>query len=1134
MALYIHIGPSGSGKSHRLLRTVIDEAAKDMGRNVLLIVPEQVSMQATAQLVEAHPGHTIMNADVLSFMRLAYRVFDELGLGVPDVLDDTGKSMIAKKVALDLADKLTVYKGLVRRRGFIDELKSLICEFYQYGITDEDLAEVLEAADKSDRLFAKLSDVRILFNGFREFLKDKFVMNEELLDLLADAVGRSDVVRGSVMAFDGFTGFTAPQYRLMERLMSVARDIHVTVTMDTTLAGESGIDRENTMFFLSLQTIEKLKELGESAGQKVIMDCREDRGYRYLSNNVERRALAHLERNVFRYPVKKTDDHEGISIAECEDAETEIAYALTQMKKLVREEGLRYSEMAIVLADMKGMSAKMARGLKKAGIPYFMDDKKNILGTGPVEMIRAAIGVAGTDYAYDSVFRFVKALPDELGEGMDNVENYVRAKGIRGERRWNSEWKGKVYRRYSIDYDELNRKRQLVVDLLTPVINVLKNKNATVRDMVGAIKELLETCSVRERLEESAEKLQTSADEDERLRAREDAQLYDKIIGVLTQAGEMLGDDVITVRELADILDTGFSRQELALLPPSGDCVIVGDIERSRIGDVKALFVLGLGDDVIPAKDSSGTLLSESDREIFASRDITLAPTRRQAILNGEFYMYLCFAKPSQKLRLSYHMNNGRIRIRPAYVISAVTKIFEGLKFDHISAKRRELSIGIDGGAALLASLIGKKEPEGLSDETLMVLETIRKDQPEVFDKILEGAFYKAGGKNITPDVAKKIYGDVILRSVTSLEKYAQCAYSYFLKYGLRCEEEIEPGLAKTDFGTIYHKAIEVYGKKLRKNDITWHTEMEPERKKKFISEAIDEALLDYSEEIGETARSSYAKTRIEKVLGLTIDVIETQVRAGDFEPEYLEEGFGSASKYSGAQGRIDRIDVCRKNGRTFLRVVDYKTGNAEFDLNLLYHGIKVQLALYTKVAVELIKEKGEVSPEPVGAYYYKIDDPTVEGTSGMTNEAVFDLKAKDLRMSGPSDGETVKLISQDRGLEGNADELGASKKSKVLCVTIGKECIPRGKDIFNSGQFETIFGHVDRVFDDTANEIIAGKIPVNPYSYKNKMPCEFCPYHGICGYDEKLGSSARKIEELEPAKVFEMMENDAENEKKE
>jgi len=543
------------------------------------------------------------------------------------------------------------------------------------------------------------------------------------------------------------------------------------------------------------------------------------------------------------------------------------------------------------------------------------------------------------------------------------------------------------------------------------------------------------------------------------------------------------------------------------------------------VENVKALFVMGLGDDVVPAKGGGSTILSEADRELFAGHDITLSPTRKQAILNNEFYMYLCFSKPSEKLLLSYHESNGKSRIRPAYVISAVIKVFKEVKDRKIDKKMRELSLGEDGGISLLARLIGAKETDGLTPEELSVLEAVRNDRPEAFEKIMEGAFYKAGGKNISPITAKKIYGDVIINSVTSLEQYASCAYAYFLKYGLKCEPEDEYGLGASDFGSMYHKALEVYGKSLRKEGIKWHDEIDEDKKKTLISAAVEEAARNYTELMDESARSAYAKTRIEKVLTLTVKVIGTQIRAGNFEPEYLEAGFKRDYGNMIAEGRIDRIDVCRKNGRTFLRVVDYKTGNLDFDLNLLYHGIRVQLALYTKVAVEMLKDKGMSNPEPAGFYYYKIDDPTVEAEGDMSEDELFFKKVRELRLNGPSDSETAKLISQDKNLDGGGETLGSGKDSQVIPVATNKDGgLKEYARTYKTEQFGEIFEYVDKVFRDKTKDILTGEIPVNPYEYDKKSPCDYCSFRGICGFDEKLGSKCRRIEKLPSAEVFEKM----------
>ena len=1112
MSLYLHLGPSGSGKTHRLMKIVIDEASASVNRNVLLIVPEQVSMQATAQLVAAHPGHTIMNADVLSFMRLAYRVFDEQGRKVPLVLDDTGKSMIVKKVALDIADKLSVYAGLVRRQGFIEELKSLICEFYQYGIDDEAIGKMLEAAGESDRLRAKLSDVRAVFNGFKDFIKERFVMNEELLDLLASVVGRSEIVRGSVLAFDGFTGFTAPQYRLLESLMRAACDVHFNVTIDPGLDPSRARD---SMFALSQETIDKLTELAGLTGHKVIIDCPDTPGVRF-----ENKALAHLEKNVFRYPYSKKDAYEGIVTACCENADVETAFVITRIKRLVREERLHYKDMAVIIADMQGMSAGVAAGFEKAGIPCFLDSKKNILGTEPVEMIRAAISVALSDYSYESVFRFIKALPADMRVGMENVENFVRGRGIRGASRWKKEWTGSVYRHYQTDLDDLNNKRETVVSLLEPCVKVLASKKSTVRERLGALMTLLTECGVKEKLEQKVELMQTSTLAQERLAAREDAQLFESIEAVFEHADSLLGADVITLKEFGDILDTGFSRQELALLPPSSDSVLIGDIERSRIADVKALFVMGLGDNVIPSKSGASGILSESDRDLLYNCNITLSPTRRQSLLSNEFYLYLCLSKPSRQLYLSYHEGtDGDAKIRPAYVLASVAKVFNSFEETKVRRDSLEIAVGADGGEAFFARLVKEKKLD-LSQTELAVLESVRRDSPEVFEKALEGAFYKTGGRDITPETAEKIYGEVIVGSVTSLEKYASCAYSYFISYGLRCEDEQEFTIGSIEIGNIYHKALELYGGLLKESGHTWHDEVGDDARGGMVAEASRLATGEYGELIEDSARNRYVRTRVERVLAFTVRTIEAQVRAGSFEPAYFEKSFRVADEFMNLSGKIDRIDVAKRKGRTFLRVVDYKTGNREFDLNLLYHGLQVQLALYAKVARETIVRDAGIA----GAYYYKIDEPIIEASQEMTEEELFKKKMEEQKLKGPSDREPAKLISLDRGFDGGGEEdsLASSYRSSVISVKTNKDMTLDSKSkVLTQEQFDRVFGHVDSLFRRCAGGIRSGKIKRDPYRYGDRTACEYCTYSGICGFDSRMGDGYRFIEKLSDSEIM-------------
>lgn len=1166
MALYLHTGPAGSGKTRRLFETVIESAARDTDRNVILVVPEQFSMQTTTELINLHPAHGIMNIDVLSFMRLAYRVFEELGIKQPVILEDTGKSMIVKKVALDLADRLTLYKGLVHRQGFIDELKSVISEFYQYGITPERLDEMIEqTASSRGRLSKKLEDVRLIFNGFRDFLKDKYIMNEELLDLLADVTGDSKVLDGAVFAFDGYTGFTVAQYRLIDALMKVASDIHVNVTIDNNMVDKDVNDE--SMFYLSATTIRKLVELADANHLEVVFDNDAQKAYRYGSSDSP---LSHLERNIFRFPYQKSACHDGIFINSCESLGEELDLAITQIRRLVMDGKCRYGEVAVVLGDMSSFSRLARSRFEKAGIPFFIDEKKNIIGTKPVEMIRALIGIAESDYSYESVFRFLKAvIGDDFGD-ISALENYVTARGVRGRKRWHENWNydtKKGYTRYKVDIDEINRQRELFVSLTDSAVEVLCAAKSTVSERIAALYELLEKARVREFLDMSVIEDSESPDDKVRLRARENAQLFDTIEEVLDGIDTLLGSDVISLHEFREILDTGFSEAKLALLPPGNDAVLIGDVERSRITAVKVLFMVGINEDVIPKRSTGGGILSDSDRCILLEEGgITLSPTKRQAVYLGEFYMYLAFTKPSQALYISYHrMNGDKSQGRPAYVVSKVTKLFDGLVANAVYADSPELFVGADGGEASTAKIINKflldcgSECDGRSCEVaeeidageqedgyrsakesfsgklslreLTLLTHIRKTNGRLFDSLLAGAFYKNGGTDISPQMAKQIYSDVLTGSVTSLERYAGCAYAHFLRYGLMCEEKKEYRIGGLELGLIYHKAFEKYCSSMKEDGRSWHDVLEEEEQKDRINNALTAALDDYSEIMSDSARNSYMRTRIGKVLRMTVDTVDAQIKAGDFEPESFEQQFDVAGAFMKLRGTIDRIDVCHRGNKTYLRVIDYKTGSKDFDYTQLYNGLQIQLVLYMKMARELAGKStgGEVMPS--GLYYYNVDDPIIDASLTASADEIEAKRKKTLQLKGLTNSENDIVIGNDRNFEdfdennNRRETLKAQIESSVIPVATKKDAtFTITSRVAESAELLMLEEYIDTLMSEESTKILGGSIPVNPYRLDKKSACEYCAYVGICGFDESLGCHYREIEKLDDAEAKQKM----------
>lgn len=1118
MALYLHLGPSGSGKTYNLYNRIFKEASADIGRDFLIVVPEQYTLATQREVIRLHPEHGIMNIDVLSFMRLAHRVFEELGVREPVILEDTGKTMIVKKVAMDVKDKLGIYAGKVTRQGFIEEMKSVIAEFYQYGIGTAELERMLEAAEGHTRLTAKLKDIKLIFDGFRDFINGRFIMNEEIMELLCERGPEAKVLKGACVCFDGFTGFTVMQLEVIRMLLKCASDVHITLTMDRR---EEGLPpKEESLFGLSRRTIDKLERMAEELDVRVVREW-ENSAHTRFDNTP---ALAALEHNIFRYPYRKSADFDGITLLSGESPAAELLYCIGEIERLVAEENYKYGEIAIVTGDEELYRRTADREFKAAGIPLFRDTKRSIVGSGPVEMLRAAIEIAETDYSYDAVFRLLKTgmtplEPVKIAE----LENYCLARGIRGRRMWEREFEGGYRTAYKLDMESINESRQRVAELLDGTVTALKQPRATVTARVEGLKLLLAKAGTKELLERLAakEREKDDADYEGRLAAKENEQLFGTITEVFERITLLLGDDVMPLKEFREILDTGFKEAKLALVPQGEDSVLLGDIVRTRLNHVRAVFFLGVNDGIIPRLGADGGILSDADRTVLMERDIELSPTRRQNIYLNEFYIYLNLTKPTDRLYVSYHrMTADKKPGRAAYIVGKMTSVFEGLEIRNIFADSREMLIGSDRGVHSAAAAMREKLPEKLSVEERTVIGRLISADRRTFEKIAEGAFRVRVPETISGKSAEGLYNKILEGSVTMLEQYASCAFSHYIRYGLKLEERPEYRLGSIELGNIYHKALELYCQKLKEQELSWH-ETDENIRRDLERNAVEGALAEYEGILKDSKRNEYIRTRIERVLSRTVEILDAQVKAGSFEPEYFETGFMHAAGFMALKGKIDRMDISRKNGKLYLRVIDYKSGTKDFDLVRLFYGLQIQLAMYMNEGRKVVAERLGTTPEPIGMYYYNIDDPFVETDAEDAERAL----SQALRLKGPTLQVNDGIVASDAMFEGEEGELAKGVSSSVIAVGTTKAGeYSKNSRLLSENRLKAIGDYIDECVRNTGTAIMGGKVEVNPYELGGSNPCKYCPYLGICGFDRRLGDSYRLLKKESEDDIWEKL----------
>ena len=1111
MSLQFIMGPSGSGKSHYLYQWVTEESLKNPNKNYIVLVPDQFTMQTQKDLVMASPRKGILNVDVLSFNRLAYRIFEETGRNQKIVLNDVGKSFVLRKIAGDYEQDLKVLGSNLKKTGFIGEVKSVISEFTQYDIQSETLEHMLADITPTSNFYYKLQDINTIYKGFQEYLQGKYITGEEILDLLCQAVPKSKILKDSVIVLDGFTGFTPVQNKLLRELLLVCEKVMITVTIDICA-------KKIPLFDMSEKMIDSLTKIAQECKTEAESPIKlyEKPAYRFRENE----ALAFLESNLFRYSNERFGkEQESLKIFDAKNPKEEIDFVAQEIRRMVRVEGMRYRDVAVIASDMNAYANHVEKVFENYDIPVFMDHKRSILLNSFVEYLRSLLAMAEQNFTYESVFRYLRTeLTTITREEVDVLENYCLALGVRGYKKWQEKWIRRTRGMEELDLAVLNDIRERFMESIENVMCVLKSRSKTVESITRALHEFL----LENELQQKVKGYETRfGEEGELALEKEYAQVYRIVMELFDQFVELLGDEKMSLEEYCELLDAGLEEAKVGIIPPSLDQVVVGDIERTRIKDVKVIFFVGVNDSYIPGQAKAGGLLSERDREKFEEKGIALAPGAKEKSFIQKFYLYLVLTKPSEQVILTYSRATSEGKsLRPAYLIFDLQKMFPSLQ---VSKVRQELvARELTEESALPYLAVGlQKRHEGLGKEWQELYSWYKKNPEwcEKIEKMVEAAFYQNPEDQLTKATAEALYGTMLQNSVSRLERFSACAYAHFLTYGLRVQEREQYQFQAVDLGNLFHGAMEKFSKKLERQGFTWTTISE-EEKDTFIEESVEECVVDYGNTIlYSSARNEYMITRLKRMMKRAVWALTKQLEKGDFVPKGYEIVYDSGSipleDYNAMRlhGKIDRVDVCETEDNVFVKVIDYKTGTKAFDLGELYYGLQMQLVIYMNAALEMEQKRHPGKKiVPAGLFYYRLQDPIVEKGAdllkelrpeGVVNQAEEVLEHLEHDLTGQSD-----VIPVSRNKDGSL-----SKTSKVL----------------SESEFGVISKFADEKTKKVGAEILSGDVSVSPYEMNGRTGCDYCPYKGICGFDEKIpGYGYRKLGKLDKEDAILKMREEA------
>lgn len=823
----------------------------------------------------------------------------------------------------------------------------------------------------------------------------------------------------------------------------------------------------------------------------------------------------------------------------------EVHQTALYIRHLIREQGMTYRDIAVVIGDLEGYASYVETEFGQLEIPCFLDRTRGIVLNPMIEYIKSALQLYIKDFSYDTVFHFLRSgMADISREEIDELENYVIRTGARGYRTYSrlftrrtEELQGNAEGSEQAEektLERLNRIRQQFMDAVE-ILHMGSQEKAG--DYVSHLYDFLEQNQVQQKLLNYQQQFEKEGDLS---RAREYAQIYRLVMDLLDQVYELLGEEEISRQEFADILEAGFGEITVGTIPQNVDRIVVGDMERTRLKQVKVLFFLGVNDGSIPKNASKGGIISDMDREFLIESGTEMAPSPRQQMYIQRLYLYLNMTKPSEQLYLSYAKVNSEGKgIRPSYLIDTVRKLFPAMSVEYPQNRSRLEQIeGRQEGARYLAEELREYVegtlPEEERQDFYLMYRAYEADAAGR-DLLTRAAFRRYRESGLSRIVARALYGQQLENSVSRLEAYAACACRHFLQYGLSLQEREEFGFEVSDMGTVYHAVLENFAGKLAESNLTWWDFTED-----FAAKAVKESVEAYAATYGETvlyssARNEYAITRMSRILTRTVLTLQKHLKQGSFQPDDYELSFRFAEDLDSIhvdlsedekmhlQGRIDRIDVSEDAEHVYVKVIDYKSGNRKFDLAALYYGLQLQLVVYMNAAMEMESRKHpDKEIVPAALLYYHIDDPTIETPVELTDEQINEQILAKLRMNGVvnSDPEVVERL--DRYMQ---------DKSVVIPVEKKKDgSFSARSGVLSREEMQLISSYVDAKIRSIGREILDGKIAANPYEKGNEEACTYCAYKKVCGFDGSIpGYEKRQLEDLDKQALMQRMQKTVE-----
>ena len=1162
MAIRFVAGSAGSGKSVWLRKYCAALALEHPEMNIFYFVPDQFTLSTQRELCEEAASRVTLNIEALSFERFARRVFNELSIGLPGILDDTGKALLLSKIVNDRKEDLTLLSSAAGRPGVIDELKSFLSEMRQYNVSVDDLAAAVSENSVSPALKTKAKDLITIYSDFVAQTEGKYITAEEIMDILLSCIDRSEMVKRAAFVFDGFTGFTPVQYEVIDRLMTLSKDLTFSFTIgdEEDLFGEP---REEDLFYLTKKSVKRLTALAEKNGVDIQAPVRltAEAPARFPAES----PLGHLSASVFR-PEKaayaeaaeagagrkggepaedeKASGAGRVTLVSAHGPREELSIVASKIITLVREKDYRFRDFAVLCADQADYAFLAPEIFAAYRIPVFIDSRTDLVYNPLLEAIDAALAVARFRYSYEDVVRFMRTgLGGISREETDLFDSYAASSGVKGVGAYRKIFSVLPENMTVEDLTAVNAIRERFMAYMDPFVTAVRKKGTTITDCLTALYGLLSDIGAEEALRERAKAFEEAGDE---IMATQYAGVFGQVVDAMDQMAALCGDRETDVTAFSQTLSIGLSELSTGVLPGSNDCVVVGDLTRTRLDHIRVLFLVGAHDGAIPRSADKGGILSETERETLLSLSLELAPSAREKAFIQQYYLYLALTRPSDALYIIYGKHGGGNPVRPSYLISEIRAIFGGCDVEEkLDPLPDDVLLAAKKGGRELLSRALSAYADGLlpeeKEEELFSLYAAFKEEKDGRE-LLSAAFFSRREEEISAETLQEKHGSVIEGTISNMERYSACPYAYFLRYELSLQEKREAALTPSDIGNLYHDVLKVYSLKLKEKGLNFKT----------VSDELSLAVLNDSLQTAvermrkaaflASAAEEHVIANVRRTVAATIWAIRRQAARGAYVPTRFEQPVGKDGPFDDYdwslpggmmlkfKGQIDRLDTFTTTAgdRTFVRIIDYKSGGKKVDFSRLYYGTDLQLPTYMGAALHLVRrmEPGKLVL-PGGFFYSHITDPIIEGGPEMGEQKLQDQRLLSYRLAGVVNDDRENLTAMDEIIfdEERAGEDSFGHKSPVVDLELKKDGGLKAPTAEGSriatADMTALVDFARKKEKEIGGKIAAGSYPVSPLEEpvsgsdgKKRTSCTFCPYGNVCGFDRRLpGYELRRME---------------------